>query len=174
MPWPGCAMRRLRFITEVKCWLGKLNLMIHTLITFVASLLGWSGLLWFGIKPDFLKFSTPLLLLHLLPPLLLALTVWWRQRREKSRAAEEARKKEAAERSNSPKSSVRSTTLLKAGGTSPLAMRSAKPSTTAVLPTPGSPWRRRSRMSTICRTSASRPNTGSILPARACAVRSTV
>ena len=49
------------------------------------------------------------------------------------------------------------------GGTSPRAMRSAKPSTTAVLPTPASPvriglfWRRRIRMSTIWRISSSRP-----------------
>ena len=60
-------------------------------------------------------------------------------------------------------------------GTSPAAMRSARPSTTAVLPTPASPvriglfWRRRVRMSTIWRISASRPRIGSILPALACA-----
>ncbi len=46
----------------------------------------------------------------------------------------------------------------------------AKPSTTAVLPTPASPtriglfWRRRSRMSTTWRISASRPTIVSILP----------
>ena len=67
-----------------------------------------------------------------------------------------------------------------AGGTSPAAMRRANPSTTAVLPTPASPvriglfWRRRVRMSIIWRISVSRPRTGSILPARACAVRSMV
>ena len=50
-------------------------------------------------------------------------------------------------------------------------MRSAKPSTTAVLPTPASPvriglfWRRRVRMSMIWRISKSRPRTGSISPA---------
>ena len=49
-------------------------------------------------------------------------------------------------------------------------MRSAKPSTTAVLPTPASPvriglfCRRRIRMSTTWRISKSRPSTGSILP----------
>ena len=54
-----------------------------------------------------------------------------------------------------PRSSVRNVTLRSAGGTSPDAMRSARPSTTAVLPTPASPvriglfWRRRVRMSTI-------------------------
>ena len=59
-------------------------------------------------------------------------------------------------------------------------MRQAKPSTTAVLPTPASPvriglfWRRRVRMSTTWRISTSRPSTGSILPARAAAVRSIV
>ena len=58
-------------------------------------------------------------------------------------------------------------------------MRSAKPSTTAVLPTPASPvriglfWRRRIRMSTIWRISSSRPTIGSISPLRACSVRST-
>ena len=66
------------------------------------------------------------------------------------------------------------------GGTSPRAMRCAKPSTTAVLPTPASPtriglfWRRRIRMSTIWRISSSRPTIGSILPLRACSVRSMV
>ena len=59
------------------------------------------------------------------------------------------------------------------GGTSPAAMRSAKPSTTAVLPTPASPvriglfCRRRVRMSMTWRISKSRPRTGSISPARA-------
>ena len=58
-------------------------------------------------------------------------------------------------------------------------MRSAKPSTTAVLPTPASPvriglfCRRRMRMSTIWRISSSRPTIGSISPLRACSVRST-
>ena len=68
-------------------------------------------------------------------------------------------------------------TFFRGGGTSPLAKRRAKPSTTAVLPTPASPvrmglfWRRRIRMSMICRISVSRPNTGSILPLRAFSVR---
>ena len=81
---------------------------------------------------------------------------------------------------NKPRSRVRSATFNNGSGTSAATMRNAKPSTTAVLPTPGSPvrmglfWRRRRRMSIICRISASRPNTASILPARACAVRSTV
>ena len=58
------------------------------------------------------------------------------------------------------------------------AMRSAKPSTTAVLPTPASPvriglfCRRRIRMSTIWRISSSRPTIGSISPLRAFSVRS--
>ena len=70
-------------------------------------------------------------------------------------------------------------TSFSGGGTSPRAMRSAKPSTTAVLPTPASPvriglfWRRRIRMSMIWRISSSRPVTGSISPSRARAVRST-
>ena len=79
-----------------------------------------------------------------------------------------------------PRSSVRRVTSRSAGGTSPAAMRSARPSTTAVLPTPASPvriglfCRRRVRMSTIWRISKSRPRIGSILPALACAVRSMV
>ena len=79
-----------------------------------------------------------------------------------------------------PRSRVRSTTFLSTGGTSPWAIRSARPSTTAVLPTPASPvriglfWRRRIRMSTIWRTSASRPITGSISPFLARSVRLTV
>ena len=78
----------------------------------------------------------------------------------------------------SPMSSVQICTSLRSGGTSPRAIRSAKPSTTAVLPTPASPvriglfCRRRIRMSTICRISSSRPVTGSMSPARARAVRS--
>ena len=77
-----------------------------------------------------------------------------------------------------PRSSDSSETSFSCGGTSPRASRCAKPSTTAVLPTPASPvrmglfWRRRIRMSTICRISSSRPFTGSILPSRARAVRS--
>ncbi len=63
-------------------------------------------------------------------------------------------------------------------GTSPLTMRWARPSTMAVLPTPGSPIRaglflvRRERIWTIRRISSSRPITGSSLPVRARAVRS--
>ena len=63
-------------------------------------------------------------------------------------------------------------------GTSPSTMRSARPSTMAVLPTPGSPMstglflvRRLSTWMTR-RISSSRPITGSSLPARARAVRS--
>ncbi len=79
-----------------------------------------------------------------------------------------------------PRSSMRSDTPCSAGGTSPEASRRAKPSTTAVLPTPASPvriglfCRRRVRMSMIWRISLSRPRIGSILPALACAVRSMV
>lgn len=63
-------------------------------------------------------------------------------------------------------------------GTSPLTMRRAKPSAMAVLPTPGSPIRTglffvlRERICKTRRISVSRPITGSILPARARAVRS--
>ncbi|MCY1509446.1 hypothetical protein D9M68_437890 [compost metagenome] len=75
-------------------------------------------------------------------------------------------------------SSTHSDTSFSEGGTSPAARREARPSTTAVLPTPASPvssglfWRRRMRMSTIWRISSSRPYTGSSSPARALAVRS--
>ncbi len=63
-------------------------------------------------------------------------------------------------------------------GTSPLAMRRARPSTIAVLPTPGSPIRtglflvRRARTWIVRRISSSRPMTGSSLPSRAACVRS--
>ena len=79
-----------------------------------------------------------------------------------------------------PRSRVRTETGFSASGTLPSAMRSARPSTRAVLPTPGSPTRiglflrRRERISTIWRISLSRPNTGSILPSRARAVTSRV
>ncbi len=64
-------------------------------------------------------------------------------------------------------------------GTSPATMRWARPSTTAVLPTPGSPIRtglflvRRDSTWMTRRISALRPITGSISPSRARAVRST-
>ncbi|MNY26736.1 hypothetical protein D3C86_1606000 [compost metagenome] len=80
---------------------------------------------------------------------------------------------------NRPMSSRYSDTSRKGGGTSPAASRKARPSTTAVLPTPASPasrglfCRRRISTSTIWRISSSRPDTGSISPARALAVRST-
>ena len=56
----------------------------------------------------------------------------------------------------------------------------ARPSTIAVLPTPGSPtktglfFRRRQRICTVRSSSASRPTSGSIRPARASSLRSTV
>ena len=67
---------------------------------------------------------------------------------------------------------------LSPSGTSPRTMRCASPSTMAVLPTPGSPTRTglffvlRERMRVTARISASRPMTGSSLPARASATRS--
>src|ERR1022692_2687560 len=81
---------------------------------------------------------------------------------------------------NRAKSRVRMVTLRRGGGTSPSATRIAKPSTTAVLPTPASPvriglfCRRRIRMSTTWRISRSRPSTGSIFPVFAFSVRLTV
>src|SRR4051794_18826244 len=65
-------------------------------------------------------------------------------------------------------------------GTSPLTMRCARPSTIAVLPTPGSPIStglflvRRCRIWMQRRISSSRPITGSSLPWRARSVRSSV
>ena len=68
--------------------------------------------------------------------------------------------------------------VFKPSGTSPSAMRRARPSTMAVLPTPGSPistglfFVRRDSTWMTRRISSSRPMTGSILPSRARAVRS--
>ena len=65
-------------------------------------------------------------------------------------------------------------------GTSPLTMRNARPSTIAVLPTPGSPIStglflvRRCSTWMVRRISSSRPMTGSSLPSVARFVRSTV
>ncbi len=79
-----------------------------------------------------------------------------------------------------PMSRARSRLFLSDWGTSPLAMRWARPSTTAVLPTPASPMRtglffvRRDRTWMTRRISSSRPMTGSSLPCRARAVRSRV
>ena len=79
-----------------------------------------------------------------------------------------------------PTSRARNSTSFRDGGTSPRTMRWAKPSTTAVLPTPASPtrmglfWRRRIRISMSWRISSSRPTMGSILASRAWAVRSVV
>ncbi len=80
----------------------------------------------------------------------------------------------------SPRSRALTDAFFNGSGTSPAAMRMANPSTMAVFPTPGSPvrmglfCRRRIRMSTICRISASRPRIGSIPPAPANPVKSTV
>ncbi len=79
-----------------------------------------------------------------------------------------------------PRSRVRRVTVFRDSGTLPSAIRNARPSTSAVFPTPGSPTRiglflrRRERMSTIWRISVSRPNTGSIFPSFALAVTSRV
>ena len=81
---------------------------------------------------------------------------------------------------NKPKSRLRTATSLNGSGTSPDAIRRAKPSTTAVLPTPASPvniglfWRRRIRISIICLISSSRPRTASIFPCLAASVKLTV
>ena len=81
---------------------------------------------------------------------------------------------------NKPTSRVNKLTSRNEGGTSPATIFWAKPSTTAVLPTPASPvniglfWRRRIKMSITCLISSSRPTMGSILPERACSVKSTV
>ena len=70
--------------------------------------------------------------------------------------------------------------FLSVSGTSPLTIRWARPSTTAVLPTPGSPIKTglffvlRCKICIARRISSSRPITGSSLPSRALAVKSIV
>ena len=77
-----------------------------------------------------------------------------------------------------PMSSASSFLSFRLSGTSPLTMRSARPSAIAVLPTPGSPMRtglffvRRERTWIVRRISSSRPITGSSLPEAAASVRS--
>ncbi len=72
-----------------------------------------------------------------------------------------------------PRSSAISDLPRSESGTSPATIRCASPSTTAVLPTPGSPMStglflvRRESTCTTRRISASRPMTGSSLPSRA-------
>ena len=79
---------------------------------------------------------------------------------------------------SAPRSSETTRLSLSVSGTSPRTIRWARPSTIAVLPTPGSPIRtglffvRRLRTWMTRRISSSRPMTGSSLPARASAVRS--
>ena len=79
---------------------------------------------------------------------------------------------------SAPMSSAISRLSFSVSGTSPLTMRSARPSTIAVLPTPGSPIStglflvRLDRTWIVRRISSSRPITGSSFPARASAVRS--
>mmetsp|Transcript_6473 Transcript_6473/g.8931 ORF Transcript_6473/g.8931 Transcript_6473/m.8931 type:complete len:201 (+) Transcript_6473:2098-2700(+) len=81
---------------------------------------------------------------------------------------------------SNPKSKVSTRLPLKVSGTSPLLIRCAKPSTIAVLPTPGSPIKtglflvRRDNISIALRVSVSRPTTGSNFPSFAIWVRSTV
>ena len=77
-----------------------------------------------------------------------------------------------------PMSSPRMETPFRRSGTSSSTTRTARPSTTAVFPTPASPTtmglflRLRARMSIIWEISRSRPKTGSISPARALPVKS--
>ena len=77
-----------------------------------------------------------------------------------------------------PRSSASRRLSLSDSGTSPLTMRWARPSTIAVLPTPGSPIStglflvRRASTWMVRRISSSRPMTGSSLPSRATWVRS--
>ena len=74
---------------------------------------------------------------------------------------------------SAPMSSASSFLSSRLSGTSPLTMRSARPSTIAVLPTPGSPIStglflvRRDSTWMVRRISSSRPITGSSLPSRA-------
>ena len=79
---------------------------------------------------------------------------------------------------NAPISNEKTRLLLKFSGTSPRAIRSASPSTIAVLPVPGSPIKiglflvRRERICNTRRISSSRPITGSSLPSRASVTKS--
>ena len=79
---------------------------------------------------------------------------------------------------SAPRSSPTTRLSLRPSGTSPRTIRWARPSTIAVLPTPGSPIRtglflvRRLRTWMTRRISSSRPMTGSSEPARASVVRS--
>mmetsp|Transcript_22997 Transcript_22997/g.48202 ORF Transcript_22997/g.48202 Transcript_22997/m.48202 type:complete len:220 (-) Transcript_22997:613-1272(-) len=79
---------------------------------------------------------------------------------------------------SAPRSSANTLRPCSEAGTSPEATRCARPSTMAVLPTPGSPSRmglflvRRDRICIVRRISSSRPITGSSLPALASSVRS--
>ena len=78
---------------------------------------------------------------------------------------------------SAPISSAKSFLSLSPSGTSPLTIRCARPSTTAVLPTPGSPISTglflvlRERIRTTLRISSSRPMTGSSF---CCLARSTI
>ncbi len=82
--------------------------------------------------------------------------------------------------SNAPISRDNTRLCLRPSGTSPLIIRCAKPSTMAVLPTPGSPistglfFVRRCKTCTVRRISSSRPITGSSFPCSARSVRSIV
>ena len=82
--------------------------------------------------------------------------------------------------SSAAMSSTSTRLFFSVSGTSPLTMRCARPSTMAVLPTPGSPIStglflvRRCRIWIARRISSSRPITGSSLPWRARSVRSRV
>ncbi len=79
---------------------------------------------------------------------------------------------------SAPRSSASSRLPFRPSGTSPSTRRRARPSTTAVLPTPGRPistglfFVRRLRICTTRRISSSRPMMGSIFPSRAAAHRS--
>ena len=79
---------------------------------------------------------------------------------------------------SAPRSNDRTFLLRSPSGTSPLTIRWAKPSTIAVLPTPGSPINTGLFLVLLCRTSmvrrisSSRPMTGSNLPFSALSVKS--
>ena len=93
-------------------------------------------------------------------------------------AAPRTRRDISRRRSASPCRARAAACPCRLSGTSPLTMRSARPSTMAVLPTPGSPIStglflvRRDRTWMVRRISSSRPMTGSSLPSRAASVRS--
>lgn len=71
---------------------GKNTRMLFNLGTWMATTLGWAGLLWFGLKLELTSyFPRTLIAIHLVPPLLITLVVAaWRHVRKRRAASREA------------------------------------------------------------------------------------